>query len=91
MKNEFKPVFSYNKKNLKAKYYYDGSGYIEVCKRGGEQIFCEESGTIKDHLADLWDARDNHLKETRALEEAIGLLETFISHNQDLMKKMYKK
>lgn len=66
-----------NSPNLKFVYYEpDKSGYIEVLLKG-EQIFCEESGTLYSQIKDLKKEIVQRKKELEKLQEAIEILKSY--------------
>ena len=48
----YKPMIKIKNKTVRAEYFYDGSGEIEVLRKG-KQIYCREDAKAKDHLASL--------------------------------------
>lgn len=67
------PTQSISERNIKASYYYDLSGQIEITDNNGEQIFFKEDGRLPNHI--------------EYLEEAIDDLERLYKNNLNIYKR----
>jgi hypothetical protein len=70
----YKPIVKIKDKNVRAQYYYDGSGYLEVLHKK-DQLFVVECGKASDQLEDLQHQIDRRKKEILTLEYAKDVLE----------------
>lgn len=69
-----KPKIIIKNKNIRAKYYDDGSGYVEILNNSRQQIFCEESGTISSQIKRLENKIQNLKKELVLFNKGLQIL-----------------
>jgi predicted nuclease with TOPRIM domain len=71
----FTPVFTIDEKLMFAEYYADLSGWIEVFDEDRNQIYCNESGSLKSQLKELKADIAESKKNVKRLEQALAQLE----------------
>jgi hypothetical protein len=69
----YEPIVKIKKKGLRAEYFHDGSGEIEVLRRG-KQIYCCEDSKARDHLIYLKEEIIKRQDDIEALEMAYHTL-----------------
>jgi hypothetical protein len=71
-----KPIFKIKEKNIKAHYYYDGSG--EICISSGskyrEDVFYEDNDRLCHHILSLEEQIKQNAADTLIMKRAVKLL-----------------